>query len=160
MFSLHAQWWLVSVQWENIRIDVALASDCFFFLFSLTLPLQISIWTSLSAALYVQWCHCPSFQTITLARAWSSVEGTHYVLFCLDRAHMGLLCFTIVSCICFFFNKHCYSAFPSLSLHVCPRVHVGMLLISVMWWPHRPSVMWFLHALSDFFGPIGAWNRR
>jgi hypothetical protein len=48
---------------------------------------------------------------------------------CLDRAHMGLLCSAIVSCIYFVFNKHCYSAFPSPSLHVCLRACVGVLPI-------------------------------
>jgi hypothetical protein len=68
-------------------------------------------------------------KTIALARAWSSVGGTHHVSSCLDQAHMGLLCSTIVSCIYFFFNKHCYSTFPSPSLHVCLCVRVGVLPI-------------------------------
>ena len=50
----------------------------------------------------------------------------------------------------FFFNKHCYSTFPSPSLSVCLHMCASVLLIAVTWWPCSPLLCGFCMLLQIF----------
>ncbi len=103
----------------------------FSFLFSLTLPLQLSVQTSSSAApCSMVLLPIPS-KTITSVRAQSSLR-THIMRYPVWTGPTWGLCFTILCHVfyCFFFsNKHFIPHSPPI-LSVCPHVHV---VIAVTW---------------------------
>src|SRR6266851_2412233 len=105
MFSLHARWWLVSVQWENIGINVACWHQIGFLFFSFFTDIALAAFHSnkLIGGPMFNGAAAHPFQNNHIGESLVLSRDMHHASSCLDQAHMGFMFYHTVSCILLFF---------------------------------------------------------